>query len=339
MNLSPSEAENNIIQRAFHPLYFFFGAEAYFIDRLANLLIEKVLTESEASFNLDKLYGPDVTAQQIIAIARAYPIMAERRLIVVKESHRMRKDQFEKLLGYIQSPAATTILVFLHKSEAKPDQRTKFGKTLFAYAHVVESKRLYENQVEKWIGQQVSAKGYNIMPDAVQLILLALGTNLQSIDNELHKIYLHLQTHDKKGIDKQMVYDFVSIDKDYNIFELINQIGQRNAHMANLIIQQMTKNTKENVPTLVVSQLYAFFLKLLMAKQMGIEQEGAIAKLLEIHPFIAKQYVVALQRYRYAELEQRMELLYEADLALKGIQTTNMGDEHILRTLVLRLVA
>jgi DNA polymerase-3 subunit delta len=333
-----TDLEKQIRARQFSPVYFLFGEETYFIDRIARLLEETVLDPATSSFNFDLLYGPDISSAQLMALARAYPMMSPHRLIVVKEAHRMKKDEYDGVAAYLKLPTPSTIMVLVYKTKQKPDGRTGFGKLVMQQAAVLESKRLYERQVSKWIDDEVRRRGFQIKPEATQILVDSLGTNLQLIDNELDKITLHLKANNLTLVQKELVYELVNIDKDYNVFELINHVGGRNVVQCHRIIHQMMLNTKEHSPLLILSQLFSFFSKLALLKQQRHESTAAIAQALNIQPFIAERYVVAVRNFTYGRIQENLGFILEADLALKGITQTRMPESHILKTLIYRLL-
>ena len=63
-----------------------------------------------------------------------------------------------------------------------------------------------------------------------------------------------------------------------------------------------------------------------------------IATELKIHPFVAKQYVDAVRNYNRNDLYRNLTYILEADLFLKGVQSTHMSDEHVMKTLVYKLL-
>ena len=52
------------------PIYYLMGEEGYYIDRLSDFIVDNVLREEERDFNLDVLYGSEVTANQVIQYAQ-----------------------------------------------------------------------------------------------------------------------------------------------------------------------------------------------------------------------------------------------------------------------------
>ena len=113
---------NDIKSRNFKPVYFLCGEEAYYIDRISDLIEETALTEDEKAFNQVVLYGRDTSVEEIVSTAKRFPMMADYQVVVVKEAQNLVKT-FENFANYMANVQPTTILVFAYR--AKPDGRKK----------------------------------------------------------------------------------------------------------------------------------------------------------------------------------------------------------------------
>ena len=70
----------------YYPVYLLMGDESYYIDQISNYLSEHVLKPEEIDFNRTIVFGNDTSASKVTDIARRYPVMAERQLVIVKEA-------------------------------------------------------------------------------------------------------------------------------------------------------------------------------------------------------------------------------------------------------------
>ena len=100
------------------PVYYLMGEEDFFIDKLSDAIVEAALTEDEKDFNLDIVYGAEVDIEKVIELAHAYPMMAERRVVLVREAQAIRS--LDGLEAYLNHLTPTTVLVFCHK-QRNPD--------------------------------------------------------------------------------------------------------------------------------------------------------------------------------------------------------------------------
>lgn len=322
----------------FQPVYYLFGEEDYYLDQLEAALEEHVLAGGEPSFNLEIYYGPEVQPGALIASARSFPMMAERRLVLVREAHRLKKDALDALALYLDDPVKSTVLAFVHRQKKGPDARTAFGKKLKTKAVLFEAKALYENKVPAAVEEILQARGIGIEPKALHLLVANLGTKLSRIATELDKLALQLPQDGPKTITASLVHAFVDIDREFNVFELTSHIGARRALQAHTTIHYLTQNLRANPPVLIVGQLYSYFSKLALIKQGNLTSDSAIASALGVPPFFAKDYGSAAAKYSLPQLLRGLKAIAKADQALKGITPTRMPEEHVLKTLVFELV-
>ena len=118
------EIQNDIQNGKFFPVYLFQGEEAYYIDLLTDLLIEKVLDDSDRDFNQYIFYGIDSDTGTIINTCKRFPMMSERQLVVVKEAQGLKN--IDDLVYYVKQPLRSTVLVINHK-HGKLDGRKKLS--------------------------------------------------------------------------------------------------------------------------------------------------------------------------------------------------------------------
>ncbi len=82
------QAKNLIqqIQRGrISPVYLLHGEETYLIEDTLSEMIEILVPNNMRDFNLDIFSNPDVSASEVLSMADTYPVMAERRVVVVKD--------------------------------------------------------------------------------------------------------------------------------------------------------------------------------------------------------------------------------------------------------------
>lgn len=89
------------------------GEEDYYIDRIADYIMDSVLNETEKEFNQTVLYGADTDIATIINGAKRYPMMSKYQVLVVKEAQNLKN--LDELVYYLQKPMPSTILVICYK--------------------------------------------------------------------------------------------------------------------------------------------------------------------------------------------------------------------------------
>lgn len=319
------------------PIYLLHGEEDFFIDQIAQYFEHTFLPPAARDFNQSVLYGKDITMGDIVNHARSFPMMHDRRLVLVKEFQAVKdikKSESLKLLEkYAQAPLASTVLVLCHKGGFF-DKRKAVYKAIEKQGIVVESKPLYDNQVPKWIEQYVQSKGAKIEPAAVQLLFEQVGNNLSRISHEIDKILLNFQETDSKIIKAQAVYEYVGISREYNIFELQKALGQKQPAQCLKIIYYASRNPKAMPAIPTIAMLYRYVNQLLLVHYAPDKSEKALAALLGVHPFFVKEYVQASKRYRVQELYGMLRVLLEADKRAKGVDAPPASDTAILQEMI-----
>ena len=325
---------NTIRKGQISPIYFLFGEEAYFIDKISDYIGDKVLTDEEKGFNQMVLYGRDVTIDDIVGNAKRYPMMADKQVVIVKEAQHLSRN-IEQLCAYAENPQQSTVLVICYKYK-KLDKRKKLYKIIQKNGVVFESKKLYENQVSDWLRKNLLSNGYTISHKAALLLVEYLGTDLGKISKELDKLKLALPTQTE--ITPKHIEEYIGISKDYNNFELKRAIGERDVLKAAKIITYFAQNPKDNPFILTVTLLHSFFTQLLQYHGLNDHSPKNIASALRINPYFVSEIQTAARNYPMKKVSKIISSLREMDLKGKGVGATNMSDADLLKELLYKIV-
>ena len=313
--------------KKYRPIYLLHGEESYYIDKISNFIEKNILNEGEKSFNQAVLYGKDTEFKTVVDEARQYPMMASYRVVVIKEAQDMRT--LKDLAAYAENPSPQSIVVINHKHK-KFDSRTKLAKAIKAKGILFESKKLYDNQVQSWILNYISEKGYSIAPDAAMITAEYLGTDLNKIANEMDKVVVNLK--EGKTISVDLIKELVGISKDYNVFELQKAIGTMNTEKVFRIVEYFAANQKANPLVMILSNLFGYFSKVYIAAYHGKKSDNELKTLLGLPtPYFVKDYRIAAQNFKGQKLISIFEALKLADLKSKGVGARNMEPRAILR--------
>jgi DNA polymerase-3 subunit delta len=320
--------------RSFKPIYFLHGEEPYYIDLVTEYITGHVLTEAEKSFNQTIVYGKDSDAVQVTNLAKRYPMMASQQVVVVKEAQELK--DFDSLIHYIEHPQPSTLLVLNYKYK-NPDKRKKVFKSLEKNGVSFQSKKLYDNQVPGWISGYASNRKYRIEPKAAALLAEFLGSDLSRIANEVEKLIIAIGSGERT-ITPAHVEENIGISKEYNQFELQNALGKRDVLKANRIINYFAENERKYPVPLTIGFLYSFFSKLLMIHYSKDRSENGVATLLKVHPFFAKEYLVASKRYSAGRVVEIISLLRTYDMRSKGYEGNTPPAGGLLKELVFKIM-
>ena len=314
------------------PVYLLTGEENYYIDQLSDFFESHVVDEQAQSFDQTVCYGRDVEMSAVVGMAKRYPMLGERQLVLVKEAQDIR--DWESLLAYLDQPVPSTVLVFCYRHK-KMDKRTSLFKKLQKVGEVFDYPRIYDNQLPQWITDYVENAGYTIRPDCALLLAESLGNNLTVIANELSKIFATLG--EQGAVTASVVERVVGISKEYNVFELQSAIGRRDVVKCNRIVNYFAANPKSNPIQMVLPTLYSYIIKLMIYIQLPDKDDAASA--LGVNPFFVRDYAQAAGNYTLGKLATCIGYLNEADLRSKGIRNSGtVTDGEILKELVFKII-
>ncbi len=315
------------------PIYFLFGEEPYYIDKIAQFIEKNILTEEEKGFNQMVLYGKEASIDEIVGNAKRYPMMAERQVVIVKEAQELSRT-IEQLVDYAENPQPTTVLVICYKYK-KLDKRKKLYKSVSKHGVLFESKKLYENQVSEWLRKVLHGKGYSISHKAAIVLVEYLGTDLSRISKELDKLTLVLPKESQ--ITPADIEEHIGISKDYNNFELKKAIGERNVLKATRIVNYFAQNPKDNPFVLTVSLLHNFFSHLLQYHGLNDHSPKNVASALRVNPYFVGEYQIAAKNYPMKKVSSIISHLREMDLKGKGVGATAVPQSDLLKELMVKI--
>ena len=315
------------------PVYFFMGEEAYYIDKLSEFIDDTILTEEEKSFNQMVLYGRDVTMQEILSNAKRFPLMAEKQVIIVKEAQELSRS-IDQLESYLENPQPTTVLVFCYKYKTL-DKRKKVYKLLQKNSVLFESKKLREYQIEPWLKRVIAGKGYQIEPKASAMLVEFLGTDLAKISNEIEKLSIILPKNSL--ITADVIEKNIGISKDFNNFELIKAIVDRNSISAYKIVKHFSLNPRNNPLVLTLGLVYSYFSKLLLYHGLKDKSPNNAIKVLKVSQYALKDYDIGKKNYPMRKVSQIISILKDVDLKAKGVGAQNISQGDLLKEMLVKI--
>ena len=323
--------------KALQPVYFLHGTESYFIDAVVDYAEHHILTEAERGFNQTILYGKEIDHLTVVDAARRYPMMAERQVVLIKEAQEMRS--LKELQKYVENPSPTTVLILAHKHK-KYNLNSAFGKAIKKHAVVLETKKLYDNQVPDWIVDYLRSKQLTIKPNAANLLAEYLGTNLSNIANELNKLAINLPP--KSEVTHRSIEENIGISKEYNVFELQKALGLKDRTKVFRIINYFIANPKKNPIPVVLGALYNYFSIVYMLHYLGQATEKEVLSTLGLRSnWFIKEYRSTQRQFSRSKTEQVLQILSEYDMKSKGVgyHSTGKPSGELLREMAGRILS
>ncbi len=327
----------NIKNKEVLPIYFFHGEEPYFIDAAVKVLEHDFLEEDEKAFNQTVVYGKDTSYQEILSLARQFPMMGDKQLIIVKEAQDLKFNEEENrvLEAYVDNPVPSTVLVFAHKHK-KLDSRKKATKALDKAKALFLSESVRDSNLPKWIADECAQLKIKTAPNIAHLLAEYLGNDLSRIANELNKLKIILK--EDEILDGTIVENHIGISKEYNVFELQKALGTKNADAAFRIAHFMGKNPKNNPFVMMLANLYSYFSNVIIYQTMAGQPPQVIASQMGVNPYFIKDYAESARLYPLKHATRVISILREFDMKGKGLGAVNMGEAELIKELVYKII-
>ena len=329
--------------RAFAPIYLLHGDEEFLKEDAVRRIVEAAVDPATRDFNLEVRRAADLDGETLGSLLGTPPMMADRRVVVVRDVAALKKDARVALDRYLLRPAADCVLVLVAPAEAKID------KALLERTESIEFKPLGEERLQKWIVHHArTSLDADITPAAAGLLMAAVGgRDLPAIACELEKLcnYTNGGT-----IDEAAVEAIVGIRRGETTGDLLDAIAAREVKTALAILPHVLALPKSGGVPLVIALATQF-----LALAWGRAQldrgtgRGLLSKLyfdllketgaFPMRPWgeAVSAWVRYVDRWSLPQLDWALDRLLDADCALKG--STVSDEEQILTSLILALCA
>ena len=294
-------------------LYFVYGDEIYLLNEAVNNLMRAALGEGLSDFNLNVFYGQDTPMGQVRDSIETLPMMAQRRVVVLREGQDVKAKDLELLLPVIQQPVDSTTFILV---STKVDKRKKFFKEFQKHGAVVEFRKPFEQQIPAWIKYIGQKHGVVIGETESLLLHQIVGSVLLSLDNEIRKLSQYLG--DRKTVGPSDIHEIVSHSRVDSVFDLANAIGDKDQASALVCLANLLDHGQSEVGALA---LITRHVRILGAIQQGMKEGLSGVRLgakAGVPQFFLKRYVDQSRSWTSGKIESTYSALLDTDRALKS---------------------
>lgn len=305
--------QRSLAQGEISPVYCLHGEETFLIEQCLKSLIEKGLDGAPRDFNVDVFFAGDSDATNVKDAVEMLPMMAPRRIVVLKNADSLKAKDLEELLPLVETPIDSTTFLILAE---KIDSRKKFFKAIEKNGVVVKLDRLPEQQLPGWIQQMSKQLGKDITPQAVELICQMVGASLLDVSNELTKLSQFIG--ERTRIEVEDVKQVVSHSRMESVFGLTNAIGERDRAKALTFLAQLLDHGESEVGILALISRHLRILTLTQEALSSGLSRSQISTKVGVPSFFIQNYIDQAQRWQNRQLVEALEACLDTDRALKS---------------------
>jgi len=333
-----------IKRRSFDGAYFISGEDDYQKDDAVRQLIEAAVEPELRDFNLDTRRSAELDPEALGVLLSTPPMMAERRVIVLREVNALKKEARKVLDEYLKAPASDLVLIMTLPGGTKADAN------LSSSATILEFDFLTGDRIPRWIAHHAaSALGIGITEPAVELLQAAVGSDLHQLAGELDKLASYVQERGGE-IGEDAVTAIVGVRRGETQADLLDAVADRNVSRSLELIPHVLAQPK----TTAVSVVMALSTQMLAISwgRARLDEGLSRARLSQEYFDLLKEtgaftgrswgsatavWARAAERWNREALDRALDSLLEADIALKESRVSS--EEQLLATVVLSLCA
>ena len=333
-----------IKRRSFDAAYYITGEDEYQKDEAIRQLVEAAIEPSSRDFNLDIRRAGELDGESLAVLLSTPPMMADRRVVVLRDVGALKKDTRKVLDEYLKTPAVDLLLIMASSSGSKPDSSLASSSTS------LEFDALSAERIPRWIAHHAdSALGVRIGEAAAELLQAAVGNDLYQLSGELDKLASFVEGRDQE-IGEDAVAAVVGVRRGETLSDLLDAVADRNAARALDLIPHVMAQPK----TTGVSVVMALSTQMLAMSWGRAKLDEGLPRarlsqeyfnlLRETGAFTgrpwgsaAAAWSRATERWSRESLDHALDSLLEVDVALKESRVSS--EEQLLASLLLSLCA
>jgi DNA polymerase III subunit delta len=323
--------------KQFSPAYYLHGDDEFLKEEALRHLIDAAADPATRDFNLDQRKGADVDAAALASLLATPPMMAERRVIVIRDAPALRKDAAETLAKYLASPASDIVVVLTAAAEDKP------AKALAALTVAVDCKPLTGVQVPKWIAARVSKLDATISDGAAALLQETVGGDLGELAIALDKLASYCGA---RSIEEEDVTTLVGVRREESAGRLLDAVAMRDATLAMSLVPGVLRQPKSGgVPIVMMLTTQMLAIATLRSRDIPAARlSGEYWSLLKRggSNFTGRSWgdavaawVRATEKWTVRDLDHALRVLLQTDRSLKDSRVSS--DEQILSSAILAI--
>ncbi len=312
----------NQIKSQFFPVVIIEGDDAFLReDALAQT--KDALDVKLPELNTSILIGEETSVNEIIALANSFPVMSEKRLVIVKDFLAEKKSvsksdkSLQKLLDYCNDPNYSTCLVFFYNQTKCP---------LLLNATVVDCNKKELPAVSLWIKETFEKSKKTIKKLLADRIAEYSNCDMYKVSLSVSKLIAFCQ----EEITDEAIELLVPKDLEVVVFDLSNAICAKKPQTA---LEICKKLLIEDDSKKILGSLYSTFRRMFFTTTSNLSDD-LLAEKLSVNAYALSKIKQQATKFGSKKLKHAMHLCANSDLAIKVFFA---NDKDVLSDLVLEL--
>jgi DNA polymerase-3 subunit delta len=272
--------------------------------------------------------GGQVTMDQVRGVCETIPFLAEKRLVVVegllerfeprnktdrKKAARQtdQQDECKAIANCLRRIPEFTELVLI---SGRISNHNPLLRELSAIVPIKSFPLIKAARLRQWIERRVNNAGGSILPQATELLVRFVGSDLWIMANEVDKLILFTGG---RRIEEDDIREVVSYAQEVNIFALVDAILEVRVGVAQELMQRLLKQGAVPAYILVMlSRQVNLLVRVRELRNRG-KSRNEIQNKLGLTDFLLHKAWEQADKYSPVRLREVYHQLLEADLSIK----------------------
>ena len=293
-------------------IYFIYGEDSYRAKRKLEEIISGYKEIHKSGLSLIYINDSKKDFKDFYSNLKITSMFAEKKLIILKNVFGDAKFQ-EDFLEDIKNLEEIKDIIVVYE-DCSPDQRTKFFKSLQKHAKCQEFNYLQPAALRKWVAQEFEKNRVKINPDALDLMLNFVGSDLWAMTNEINKL-----SNYRAGavVKKEDVELLVKPNIENDIFKTIDALVSKDKKLALSLLHKHLDDGE--FPLYLLSMISYQFRNLLIIKELqdAGTPYASIAKKSGLHPFVIQKSCYLCNQFSMPKLKKIYQKIFQIDSDIK----------------------
>lgn len=250
--------------------YLFYGEESYLRQNYVQQLQQLLVPAGFEEFNLHRLSGARLTAQELSEAVEAMPMMSQHTMVTVTDWDIFKLDEGQRsqLIELLSDLPEYCTLVFIYDTipYKKDAKMRKLAAALDKAVETVEFQPQQRDALVRWLQRRFKALGHEIDGPTADHMLFYCGTLMAGLVSETEKIAAYAKHPQITIKDIEAVSEPVL---DARIFDMTNRITARDYNGAAQVLGDLLRMQTEPI---VILGAVGKELRRLYTARMAIDQ-------------------------------------------------------------------
>jgi DNA polymerase-3 subunit delta len=306
--------------------YLVVGAEPLLRDDALEAIRIAVLADGSSDFDYERLDGGMVTPAALLDAVRTLPVLAPRRLVVLREPEAARAkargltDALAEALVAVEDGRDTVLVVLAEKVDGRSRWVKAFGSAAVVRCDPPRKVRALTD----FIAAEASRQGVDVDEAAIALLAERTGPQLLMLRQEIAKAALFAGPGEK--VKAKHVAESTSDVAEEPIWDLTDAIGEGRCSDALALLGKLLHSG--SAPPAILGAFVGHFRKLTSVRSGGVVTGP---------PFAIRKLEGQSRRFNPGRLLSCLAAIHQTDLALKG--AGGVPSELALERLVIALAS